>query len=169
MAFGSGKRQAGDGAAGVGCEIDRLSVLLEHDVGGVAHHQAEGRRALDHPTAAGTVGAGVQDGAAGVAHLDPGVAAEAEAEAVAAGTFLGVLNRSGQDYLISTNYCDFGVSGGPLVDGEGRLIGLTSGGTRDRKLCASLMAETARRVLDQTLIVIDGFPTDYVTNLRRTW
>ena len=31
------------------------------------------------------------------------------------------------------------------------------------------MAETARRVLDQTLIVIDGFPTDYVTNLRRTW
>jgi S1-C subfamily serine protease len=86
-----------------------------------------------------------------------------------AGTLLGVLNRSGQDYLISTNHCDFGVSGGPLVDGEGRLIGLTSGGTRDKKYCASLTAETARRVLDQTLIVIDAFPTDYLTNLRRRW
>ncbi len=86
-----------------------------------------------------------------------------------AGTLLGVLNRSGQDYLISTNHCDFGVSGGPLVDGEGRLIGLTSGGTRDKKYCASLTAETARRVLDQTLIAIDGFPTDYLTNLRRRW
>lgn len=86
-----------------------------------------------------------------------------------AGTLLGVLNRSGQDYLISTNHCDFGVSGGPLVDGEGRLIGLTSGGTRDKKYCASLTAETARRVLDQTLIVIDGFPTDYLSNLRRHW
>ena len=86
-----------------------------------------------------------------------------------AGKLLGILNRSGQDYLISTNHCDFGVSGGPLVDGEGRLIGLTSGGTRDKKYCASLTAETARRVLDQTLIAIDGFPTDYLTNLRRRW
>jgi hypothetical protein len=29
--------------------------------------------------------------------------------------------------------------------------------------------ETARRVLDQTLIAIDGFPTDYLTNLARRW
>lgn len=86
-----------------------------------------------------------------------------------AGKLLGILNRSGQDYLISTNHCDFGVSGGSLVDGEGRLIGLTSGGTRDKKYCASLTAETARRVLDQTLIVIDAFPTDYLSNLRRHW
>jgi S1-C subfamily serine protease len=86
-----------------------------------------------------------------------------------AGTLVGVLNRSGQDYLISTNYCDFGVSGGPLVDGEGRLVGLTSGGTKDRRFCASISAETARKVLDQTLIVIDGFPTDYLSNLRRHW
>ncbi len=86
-----------------------------------------------------------------------------------AGKLLGILNRSGQDYLISTNHCDFGVSGGPLVDGEGRLIGLTSGGTRDKKYCASLTSETARRVLDQTLIVIDAFPTDYLSNLRRHW
>lgn len=85
------------------------------------------------------------------------------------GTLLGVINRRGQNYLVSNNYCDNGVSGGPLVDARGDLVGLTSGATRDRSLCASLTVETARRVLDQTLIVIDGFPTDYLTNLQRTW
>ncbi|MBI5791917.1 MAG: trypsin-like peptidase domain-containing protein [Rhodocyclales bacterium] len=85
------------------------------------------------------------------------------------GTMLGVINRRGQNYLVSNNYCDNGVSGGPLVDASGELVGLTSGGTRDRKFCISLTVETARRVLDQTLIVIDGFPTDYLTNLQRNW
>ncbi|MBK8759801.1 MAG: hypothetical protein IPM03_05085 [Sulfuritalea sp.] len=33
-----------------------------------------------------------------------------------ANKLLGILNRSGQDYLrVSTNHCDFDVSGGPLV------------------------------------------------------
>ena len=85
------------------------------------------------------------------------------------GTLLGVINRRGQNYLVSNNYCDNGVSGGPLVDASGELVGLTSGGTRDRKFCISLTVETARRVLDQSLIVIDGFPTDYLTNLQRNW
>lgn len=85
------------------------------------------------------------------------------------GTLVGVIQRSGQNYLVSTNYCDHGVSGGPLVDADGNLVGLTSGGTRDKRFCASLTAETARRVLDQTLIAIDGFPTDYLTNLLRRW
>lgn len=85
------------------------------------------------------------------------------------GALLGIINRGGQNYLVSSNYCDHGVSGGPLVDEEGRLVGLTSGGTRDKKFCASLTTETARRVLDQTLIMIDGFPTDYLTNLQRRW
>jgi S1-C subfamily serine protease len=86
-----------------------------------------------------------------------------------AGILLGVINRHGQNYLVSSNFCDQGISGGPLVDAEGRLVGLTSGGPRDRSFCLSLTAETARRVLDQTLIAIDGFPTDYLTNLRRRW
>ncbi len=86
-----------------------------------------------------------------------------------AGELLGVINRRGQTYLVSSNYCDQGVSGGPLVDAEGRLVGLTSGGPRDRSFCLSLTSETARRVLDQTLIAIDGFPTDYLSNLRRHW
>jgi len=85
------------------------------------------------------------------------------------GTLIGVIQRSGQNYLVSTNYCDHGVSGGPLVDADGNLVGLTSGGTRDKRFCASLTSETARRVLDQTLIAIDGFPTDYLTNLQRRW
>ncbi|MBP8897543.1 MAG: trypsin-like peptidase domain-containing protein, partial [Sulfuritalea sp.] len=72
------------------------------------------------------------------------------------GKLLGVINRHGQTYLVSSNYCDHGVSGGPLVDAEGRLVGLTSGGPRDRSFCLSLTTETARRVLDQTLIAIDA-------------
>jgi S1-C subfamily serine protease len=86
-----------------------------------------------------------------------------------AGTLLGVINRHGQTYLVSSNYCDHGVSGGPLVDVEGRLVGLTSGGPKDRSFCLSLTAETARRVLDQTLIAIDAFPPNYLSNLARRW
>jgi len=85
------------------------------------------------------------------------------------GTLLGVINRRGQDYLVTSNYCDQGISGGPLVDAEGRLVGLTSGGPRDRSFCLSLTAETARRVLDQVPVAIDAFPDNYLTNLRRHW
>ncbi len=85
------------------------------------------------------------------------------------GTLLGLINRHGQNFIVSTNYCDHGVSGGPLVDQEGRLVGLTSGGPKDRSVCLSLTTETARRVLDQTLIAIDAFPTDYTSNLQRRW
>jgi serine protease Do len=85
------------------------------------------------------------------------------------GTLLGLVNRRGQYYIVSTNYCDHGVSGGPLVDQEGRLVGLTSGGPKDRSYCLSLTAETARLVLDQTLIAIDAFPPNYLSNLVRRW
>jgi S1-C subfamily serine protease len=85
------------------------------------------------------------------------------------GSFLGIINRVGQNYLVSSNYCDHGVSGGPLVDEEGRLVGLTSGGPADRSVCLSLTAETARTVLGQTLIVIDAFPPNYMSNLTRRW
>lgn len=85
------------------------------------------------------------------------------------GALLGVINRGGQSYLVSSNYCDHGVSGGPLVDAEGRLVGLTSGGPADRSFCLSLTTETARRVLSQTLIAIDAFPPNYLSNLARRW
>lgn len=86
-----------------------------------------------------------------------------------AGALLGVINRGSQTYLVSSNYCDQGVSGGPLVDADGRLVGLTSGGPKDRSVCLSLTTETARRVLDQTLIAIDAFPPNYLSNLARRW
>ncbi|MCX7148188.1 MAG: trypsin-like peptidase domain-containing protein [Rhodocyclales bacterium] len=86
-----------------------------------------------------------------------------------AGNLLGVINRGGQNYLVSSNYCDQGVSGGPLVDDQGRLVGLTSGGPADRSFCLSLTAETARTVLSQTLIAIDAFPPHYLSNLARRW
>lgn len=86
-----------------------------------------------------------------------------------AGALLGSINRNGQNYLVSSNYCDHGVSGGPLVDADGRLVGLTSGGPADRSVCVSLTAETARTVLAQTLIAIDAFPPSYMSNLTRRW
>ena len=85
------------------------------------------------------------------------------------GELLGVIYRNGQTYLVSSNQCDRGVSGGPLVDEEGRLVGLTSGGSLDRSFCLSITAETARTVLTQTLIAIDAFPPNYLSNLERRW
>lgn len=85
------------------------------------------------------------------------------------GVMLGAINRHGQTYLVSSNYCDHGVSGGPLVDAEGRLVGLTSGGPPDRRFCVSLTAETARRVLAESMIAIDAFPPNYLSNLARHW
>lgn len=88
---------------------------------------------------------------------------------LAQGQYLGSLQRFGQYYMLSTNSCIPGVSGGPLVDDEGRLIGLTSGGVRDSRgnsICASLTVETARLVLSERMMQIDAFPPNYVTNLR---
>lgn len=86
---------------------------------------------------------------------------------LAQGLYIGSLVRFGQSYMLSTNACVPGVSGGPLVDDEGRLIGLTSGGARDsngNNVCASLTVETARAVLSERMMQIDAFPTNYRTN-----
>lgn len=86
---------------------------------------------------------------------------------LAQGLYLGSLQRFGQYYMLSTNACMPGVSGGPLVDDEGRLIGLTSGGARDSRgnfVCASLTVETARMVLSERMMHIDAFPPNYLTN-----
>ena len=85
------------------------------------------------------------------------------------GRYLGTIVRSQQTYLVSTNYCVPGISGGALVNDQGLLLGITSGGTPDHRYCASLTAETARTVLNKSMIPIDAFPTDYLTNFRRRW
>lgn len=88
---------------------------------------------------------------------------------LAEGHYLGSIVRSGQSYMVSTNFCAPGVSGGPLVDDDGRLVGLTSGGTPDRRYCASLTAETARTVLAERMMQINTFPPNYLTNFNRRW
>jgi hypothetical protein len=88
---------------------------------------------------------------------------------LAEGYYLGSIVRSGQPYMVSTNFCAPGVSGGPLVDDDGRLVGLTSGGTPDRRYCASLTAETARTVLAERMMQINAFPPNYLTNFNRRW
>ena len=56
-----------------------------------------------------------------------------------------------------------------LVDTQGRLVGLTSGGSREYGICLSLTVETARQVLAQVPFAIDAFPQNYLTNLHRNW
>lgn len=63
-------------------------------------------------------------------------------------------NISGLDVLLTSNYCRPGVSGGPLFDSDGNVIGITSAGRiyrmRSGELmageCISIEAETARQV-----------------------
>ncbi len=86
------------------------------------------------------------------------------------GEFLYWINKYGQNFLVTNNFCDHGVSGGPLVDDDGRLVGLTTGGNNDRSRCGSLTVETVRSLRFQSTIPINDFPADYVSNIvRRTW
>ncbi|CAB1370708.1 trypsin-like peptidase domain-containing protein [Denitratisoma oestradiolicum] len=86
------------------------------------------------------------------------------------GQFLDRMNRYGQTFIVSSNYCAPGVSGGPLVDDAGRLVGLTSGGPANRSVCYSLTVETARLLLYQSLRPIAELPGSYVSNItRRAW
>ena len=86
------------------------------------------------------------------------------------GEFLYWINKYGQNFLVTNNFCDHGVSGGPLVDDDGRLVGLTTGGNNDRSRCGSLTVETVRSLRFQSTIPIKDFPADYVSNIvRRTW
>ena len=86
------------------------------------------------------------------------------------GEFITWINKYGQSFLVTSNFCDHGVSGGPLVDDDGRLIGLTTGGNKDRSRCASLTVETVRSLRFQSSIPIGDFSADYVSNIvRRTW
>lgn len=71
---------------------------------------------------------------------------------------------SGMEVLISSNYCRPGVSGGPLFDDKGRLMGVTSAGRTFRGgggECMSLTAETARQVLAKPMVPIALAPSRY--------
>lgn len=70
----------------------------------------------------------------------------------------------GMEILTTSNYCRPGVSGGPLFDEKGLLIGITSAGRTYRgggTECMSLTAETARKVLYKPMVPIALAPTQY--------
>lgn len=70
----------------------------------------------------------------------------------------------GMEILTTSNYCRPGVSGGPLFDEKGLLIGITSAGRTYRgggTECMSLTAETAQKVLYKPMVPIALAPTQY--------
>lgn len=80
------------------------------------------------------------------------------------GTLLRREAPLGMEVLITSNYCRPGVSGGPLFDDKGQLIGITSAGRMFRSggsECMSLTAETAKRVLYKPLVPIGLAPAQY--------
>lgn len=76
----------------------------------------------------------------------------------------------GMEVLVTTNYCRPGVSGGPLFDDMGLLIGVTSAGRIYRSggsECLSLTAETAKRVLYKPMVPIALAPSVYEPAMLR--
>lgn len=86
-----------------------------------------------------------------------------------AGNLLAKETVSGLDLLLSSNYCRPGVSGGPLFDSAGKVIGITSAVRRYRTRsgeilageCVSIAAETAKQVMWRTPFALAMVPIRY--------
>jgi serine protease Do len=78
----------------------------------------------------------------------------------------------GEDFLVTTNYCRPGSSGGPLFDNEGRLVGVVMASQRLRSEgrevsygnCAAVTEATARELLRKPLFPIVMAPAEYKQN-----
>lgn len=85
------------------------------------------------------------------------------------GNLLSRENVRGLDVLLTSNDCRPGVSGGPLFDNEGNVVGITSAGRNYRLRsgeviqgeCVSIEAETARQVMWRTLMSLAIAPIRY--------
>lgn len=86
------------------------------------------------------------------------------------GPFRQRTERGGETFLLSENYCRPGSSGGPLLDGEGRLVGIVtavqriqSGGEAPRfGACISVTEAAARALLAKPLFPIALAPAQYL-------
>jgi len=83
------------------------------------------------------------------------------------GEVIGWSNRFGQKFMVTSNYCDHGVSGGPLVDDDGRLIGLTTGGPTSLAFCVSVTLDTVSKLRMERLKPLNFFPANYTSNVSR--
>lgn len=88
------------------------------------------------------------------------------------GSFRAPVERSGETFLITTNYCRPGSSGGPLLDNEGRLVGIVTavqrfqarGGDPQYGACISITEASARALLSKPLFPIALAPAQYISN-----
>lgn len=82
------------------------------------------------------------------------------------GSFVRTEERGGQNFLVTSNFCQPGSSGGPLLDANGNLIGLVTGGRMGGdKACLSLTVETAMAVMSETLMPLGMLPRNYESNV----
>jgi S1-C subfamily serine protease len=102
--------------------------------------------------------------------LDPGAATHTvsfpgnEGLTWSSGTLIRREAPLGMEVLVTSNYCRPGVSGGPLFDDKGLLVGITSAGRIFRSggsECMSLTAETAKKVLYKPMVPIGLAPAQY--------
>lgn len=87
------------------------------------------------------------------------------------GSFRLRAERGGETFLLSDNYCRPGSSGGPLLDGEGRLVGIVTAVQRFQAkggeapqygACISVTEATARALLAKPLFPIALAPAQYL-------
>jgi len=88
------------------------------------------------------------------------------------GKFVDRVRLGGEDFLISANYCRPGSSGGPLVDKQGRLVGIITAGERYQSLggeirygaCLSVTDASVRTLLGKSMFPIGFAPAQYQKN-----
>ena len=83
---------------------------------------------------------------------------------------VGRTEHNGETYLVTSNFCRPGSSGGPLIDDQGRLVGVVTAvqvsqsqndGAVRYGACLSLTEATARKLLSRTFFPIAMAPAQF--------